>query len=428
MFIEAEFLLDGLLLALCGFGLLGRSRGRLDIVFPMICAAICFASRTGLSASNNPLDYLMLPADNILILLFLFIAVLLINSLWFQVKEGHILWGTAAQFALYLLLRCSCFAGLEGLGLGDPFWAVLGSRFLSILAWLVLMETGLVRWLREQLADGDTIVRIISCNTLFVLLLLWAAYVQHVFSDSLWLPAVISLLSFLILADGSVLLWEQRHIQNQQHGRMLEQYLPMVVELVESVRARQHEFNNQMMAVSAAVNTADTLNEARKAVASLTGRAGLDVTDRELLKCDSKVMSGMLFGKIKQAEFRHIRVDVAISGAFLHRSLSEADWVELTGILLDNALEASVPDDVIFVPAEDENGALRLTVSNPSRPMSSVELTTLFKRGWSTKAGGGRGYGLFNVRKLAERHGGKIIIRNERMCDRNYLTIGALVP
>ena len=382
MFIEAEFLLDGLLFALCGFGLLGRSRGRLDIVFPMICAAICFAARTGLSASNNPLDYLMLPADNILIFLFLFIAVLLINSLWFQVKEGHILWGTAAQFALYLLLRCSCFAGLEGLGLGDPFWAVLGSRLLSILAWLVLMETGLVRWLREQLADGDTIVRIISGNTLFVLLLLWAAYVQHVFSDSLWLPAVISLLSFLILADGSVLLWEQRHIQNQQHGRMLEQYLPMVVELVESVRARQHEFNNQMMAVSAAVNTADTLNEARKAVASLTGRAGLDVADRELLKCDSKVMSGMLFGKIKQAEFRHIRVDVAISGAFLHRSLSEADWVELTGILLDNALEASVPDDVIFVRAEDENGALRLTVSNPSRPMSRVELTTLFKRGW----------------------------------------------
>ena len=261
-----------------------------------------------------------------------------------------------------------------------------------------------------------------------MLLLLWAAYLQHIFNDSLWLPAVISLLSFLILADGVVLLWEQRHIQDQQHGRMLEQYLPMVEELVESVRARQHEFNNQMMAVSAAVNTADTLDEARKAVAGLTGQAGLDVTDRELLKCDSKVVSGMLFGKIKQAEIGHIRFDVAISGAFLHRSFSEADWVELTGILLDNALEASAPDDVIFVRAEEENGALRLTVSNPSRPISRAELTAMFRRGWSTKAGGGRGYGLFNVRKLAERHGGKIIIRNERMRDRNYLTIGALVP
>ena len=134
MFIWAEFLLDGLLLALCGFGLLGRSRGKVDIVFPMICAAICFVARTGIGASKDPLDYLMLPTDNISLFLFLFIAVLLINSLWFQAKEGHILWGTIAQFALYLLLRCGCFAGLEGFGLSDPFWAVLGSRLLSVLA------------------------------------------------------------------------------------------------------------------------------------------------------------------------------------------------------------------------------------------------------------------------------------------------------
>lgn len=428
MFVWAEYLLDGLLLALCGLGLLGRSRGKMDVAFPMLCATICFVARAGTSNSNDPLDYLMLPTGNISFFLFLFTAVLLINSLWFQTKEGHILWGTIAQFALYLLLRCGCFAGLEGINLGDSFWTVYGSRLLSVLIWLTLMETGLIRWLREQLADGDTVVRIISCNTLLVLLLLWAAYLRHIFDNSLWLPAMIALLSFLILADGAVFLWEHRHIQDQQRGRMLEQYLPMVEELVESVRARQHEFNNQMMAVSAAVNTADTLGEAQKAVAGLTGQARLDMTDRELLKCDSKVISGMLFGKIKQAEFRHIRFDVAISGAFLHRSLSEANWVELIGILLDNALEASTPDDVIFLRAEDENGALRLTVSNPSRPMSSVELTAIFRRGWSTKAGGGRGYGLFNVRKLVEGHGGKIIIRNERMCDRNYLTIGALVP
>lgn len=111
------------------------------------------------------------------------------------------------------------------------------------------------------------------------------------------------------------------------------------------------------------------------------------MTDRELLKCDSKVMSGILFGKIRKAEFRHGRVDVAISGAFLHRSLSEADWMELTGILLDKALEASAPDDVIFVRVEDESGALRLTVSNPSRPMPSIEpdhtvQTGLVCQGW----------------------------------------------
>lgn len=51
----------------------------------------------------------------------------------------------------------------------------------------------------------------------------------------------------------------------------------------------------------------------------------------------------------------------------------------------------------------------------------------MFRRGWSTKAGSGRGYGLFNARELVERRGGKLIVRNEDMDGQNYLTIGAVV-
>ncbi len=47
---------------------------------------------------------------------------------------------------------------------------------------------------------------------------------------------------------------------------MIEQYVPIVEELISQVRARQHEFNNRMMAIEAAVASADTLEEARKEV------------------------------------------------------------------------------------------------------------------------------------------------------------------
>jgi len=423
-----ELLLDGILLALCGLSLLGQGRGRLDGLFPLVCAILCVVFRIGIYGSKNSLDYLLLPTDNVVFFLFFFVAVLLLNSLWFQAVEGHILWGTIAQFALYLLARGVCFVCLEEIGLHNTLWMIYGSRLFSIFLWLALWGTGVLHWLRDQLNDGNAVVCVIACNTLFVLLLLWTAHLLHIFDNRHWLSAMIVLLSLLVLIDGIVLLLEQHHIQMQQRGRLLEQYLPMVEELVESVRARQHEFNNRMMAVSAAVNTADTLEEAKNSVAVLIGEIGLNVTERELLKCDSKVISGMLFGKVKQAELRHIYFDVTIAGAFLHRSLSEVGWIELTGILLDNALEAAAPDDVVFLRAENENGALRLTVSNPCRPMSNVDLTKMFMRGWSTKADGNRGYGLFNVRKLVEQHNGKIIIRNEQMCGRNYLTIGALVP
>lgn len=424
-----ELLLDGILLALCGIGLLGQSKGRKNIFFLLLCSALCIISRTWAGGSESPLDYLILPINNIFLLLLLFIGALWLNSLWFQSGEGHIFWGTTVQFAVYLLVKAICVFVLDLIGLESGFWAVYGSRILAILLWWSLLEAGALHWLRDRLSDGDILVRIVACNTLLLLLLLWAAYLRHyIFSGGIWLLAAISILAVLVLADGLAFLWDHHHIQSQQRNRLLEQYLPMVEELVESVRARQHEFNNQMLAVAAAVNMAGTLDEARGTVADLVGQAGAGATDRQLLKCDSKVISGMLFGKIKQAELRHIRLEATITTAFLHRSLSETGWVELIGILVDNALEASAPDEIVFLRAEDENGMVRLTISNPYPPLSNVEMTEMFKRGWSTKADTGRGYGLFNVRRLVEQHGGKIIIRNEKLRGQNYLTIGALIP
>lgn len=37
---------------------------------------------------------------------------------------------------------------------------------------------------------------------------------------------------------------------------MTEQYVPIVEELISQVRARQHEFNNRMMAIETAVSSA----------------------------------------------------------------------------------------------------------------------------------------------------------------------------
>ena len=54
-------------------------------------------------------------------------------------------------------------------------------------------------------------------------------------------------------------------------------------------------------------------------------------------------------------------------------------------------------------------------------------MAQMFRRGWSTKANQGRGYGLFNVRRMVEQHGGKIIVKNEEKNGNNYLTIGALI-
>ena len=425
--IISQSVLDGLLLSLSSLGLLGRSRGKLDRLLPLVFAGICLLSRLGLGDHDAEMAYAVLPVDQIVSFLFFFLGVLLLNSLWFQKSEGHTLFGTVAAFALYLLLRELCLLFLALCNPAEPVWYLYAGRALSLGLWLVLWGTGALRWLREKLSDGDPVICMVCSNTALLLLLLLLLF-RFDFSVMLrWLPVTVGAVGMLAVCDVIVMLLRQHRVQARRRTAMLEQYLPLVEELIEQVRARQHDFNNQMMAVAAAVSAAHDLQEAQEAVTSLLQHVRLDGADKELLKCDSKVISGLLFGKMKQAELKQVRVEVTVAGAFLRRALSEADWVELIAILLDNAIEAASPGDVLYARAIEEADSLRFSVLNPHAALTNVEFIQMFRRGWSTKGEAGHGYGLYNVRQIVERHGGKIITGNDWLNGIPYITIGVLV-
>jgi len=419
--------LDGLLLSLCSFGLLGRARGKLDILHPFLLSGVCLLTRIEFGYSDDVLSYAVLPVHTAVPFMFLFLAVLLINSLWFHSGEGHVFFGTVAVFALYLLLRELCLVSFYLFGLEETEWFIYVSRVLSLLLWLALWAVGSLRWLKERLTDGAVPVRILVSNTAILLLLVLVIFQFDLSLMLHWLPVTAGVLVLLVFGDGVIILFEQHRIQSQRRMQLVEQYLPLVEELIEQVRARQHEYSNQMMAFSAALTTANDLEEARENVASLLHNTKLAGVDRELLKCDSKVIGGMLYGKVKQAELKHIRINVTIAGAFLLRSLPEADWVEIIGILTDNAVEASASGDVLYIRAIEENNSILFTVSNPHNALSNVEFVQMFRRGWTTKAAGGHGYGLFNVRNAAERCGGKIVARNEVIEGAQHITVGVLI-
>lgn len=420
-------ILDGLLLSLCSLGLLGRAKGKLDILHPILLAGVCLLTRKTFGYSTAVLAYAVLPVHAVTPFLFFFLAVLLINGLWFPRREGHVFFGTIAAFALYLLLRELCLVAFNLLGVEEAVWYIYISRALSLLMWLTFWAIGLLRWIKERLIDGDIPVRILVSNTAVLLLLVLIMFQFDLSLMFQWLPVTAGVLVLIIFGDSVTVLIEQRRIQSERRTLLVEQYLPLVEELIEQVRARQHEYSNQMMAISAMLAAANDLDKARADVAALLHHAKFAGTDRELLKCDSKVIGGMLYGKVKQAEFKHIRIHVTIAGSFLHRSLSEADWVEIIGILMDNAIEASTSGDVIYARAIEENNDLLFTVSNPHSALSNMEFVQMFRRGWTTKTTGGHGYGLFNVRTAIERCHGKIIARNETIDETQHITVGVLV-
>ena len=164
-------------------------------------------------------------------------------------------------------------------------------------------------------------------------------------------------------------------------------------------------------------------------VAGLTGSIGISLNDRELLSCDSKMIAGMLFGKIKQAEAANRHIELSLHGLFKKTVTPETEWIEVIGILLDNAIEASPKGSTVFLSSKKQGDFLELTVANPAPPLSNTEFMALFGKGVTTKTNrDGHGFGLYNILRMTERYHGKILTRNESILNENYVVFGVLMP
>ncbi len=375
-------------------------------IFPILlvlCVVprVDFSVGANMTASFRSEGFEILPADNIVGLLFLIFAVLLLSSIFFGSKSsGTVFCGTMAAFSIFLFVKCLCAVLFAVCGATDIL-LLLGSRIAALCLIVVLEFTPLFGLIHQLVQRSDFTVLIVSNILILAVLLL----------------------------DSILLFLHQRRIQEQKRIHMIEQYVPIVEELISQVRARQHEFNNRMMAIEAAVTSADTIEEARKEVTALTGSIGISLNDRELLSCDSKMIAGMLFGKIKQAEAANHHIELSLHGLFKKTVTPETEWIEVIGILLDNAIEASPKGSTIFLSSKKQGDFLELTVSNPAPPLSNTEFMALFGKGVTTKTNrDGHGFGLYNILRMTERYHGKILTRNESILNENYVVFGVLMP
>lgn len=432
-----QFGLDAGTLALCCEAVFRKkteAKAKDLLLFPIllvlcIVPGVNFVADQSVTAEFTAQGAAIVPTNSIAGLLFLIFSVLLLNSILFGPKDsGTVFCGTMAVFSLFLPARCLSAVLFAACGASDTL-LLCGSCVLSLLGIALLLCTPLLDLIHEIVQTGGVTSGILSSD--LAILLMAALHVlsfdvQRVLSH-IWLIAV--LLLALLLADSILLFSHRRRVQEQKRIHMIEQYVPIVEELISQVRARQHEFHNRILAIEAAVTAADTLEEARTEVAALTKGIAMDPNDRELLSCDSKIIAGMLFGKRKQAEAAGIHMELQLHGLFRKTATPETEWIEAIGILVDNAIEASPRGSTVYVSSRTCESALELLVSNPAPPMSNTEFMALFRSGFTTKSDPeGHGFGLYNILRLTERYHGKILTHNERIAEENYVVFGVRLP
>jgi signal transduction histidine kinase len=424
-----EILLDGAMLFLASL-LVFEERFRLRLRDGLLCLVFfitCLFSRGTIVLDTS--GYELIPAGQIELFFMLVFLVMIINSLWFRKNGVFTLFGTFAVFSLFILLRQVSVVLFYGLDLNGLPWYPIVLRIFSILLLIALSFTPIFKWLIEKLDDGSYPVMLLIGNTAVFLFSLLIYYNFSALQMTENLPLIIVLLSVLAIADLVIGLYTQKRFNERKRIRMLEQYVPVIEELMSQVRARKHEFNNRLFAISAAVETAETLDQAKAEIAELTKGMQIGISEKSLLGSDSKITAGMIYGKTKLAEMNRVNLVSEINASLKVKSIREVDLVEIIGILLDNAIEASVAGDTIYIKVERQDDELSIAVSNPHDALSATDFVRMFRRGYSTKTKslGSRGYGLANVKDIVNRYHGKLLTKNETISERNYVTIGVLL-
>lgn len=432
-----QIILDTALLFLCCEGLFRdkTDRRRKDfLLFPLLFL-FCMAARVSVIAGAQAEDLFLAkgfeiaPADNLISSLFLMLVVLLMTSIYYKpVSEGYTFCGTMAAFSLYLLLRTVSIVILF-LCRATGNWLLFGCRILSLAFVLLFLYSPALDWLQETIKNGGFLIRLVCTNIAGALIGILAVLSFDIeqFAGRLW--GIVTVLVILVLLDSGMLYYNQRKVQEQKRIHLIEQYVPIVEELITQVRARQHEYQNRIFALQTAVYTAGTLKEARQHVAALTTGTMIDSNDQQLLSCDSKIIAGMLYGKVKQAEFSNIHLNIELHGQFKKSAAPETVWIDVIGILLDNAVEASADSDTVYLTSKPNGNYLELAVSNAAPPMSNSEFMHLFKKGVTSKKDPSlHGFGLYNIARITEHYHGKILTRNEQMNGVNYVVFRVLLP
>ncbi len=432
-----EIFLDTILLFLCCESIFREKQHIIWRDFLLIPVFLLFlmASRAQITAGVYDESFFssqgfeIVPANSLFVSLFLILAVLVANSFYYKPDSNHFVFcGTMSSFSLYLFLKMLAVIIFSAAHISGNLF-LLGSRLFSIILIVLFLYSPICEWLQNIIRDSGIAIQIISVDLVITIVggFAFLSYDINRFIDHILLWIIVLML--LLLLDCIMLYFHQKQKQEQKHIHMLEQYIPIIEELISGVRARQHEFNNQICAIEAAVNSADTLEDAKKSLSLLTKREYILPYDYELLSCDSKIIAGMLFEKKKQAEFNRVNVKTQIQGFFKKGKTPETEWLEVIAILMDNAIEASNAGNTITLKISQNERGIELTVSNPAPPLSNSEFIKLFRKGVTSKTDKQlHGYGLYNIMCIVEHYHGRIITRNEQKDGENYVVFGVVLP
>lgn len=188
-------------------------------------------------------------------------------------------------------------------------------------------------------------------------------------------------------------------------------YDPILIDIVEETRRKQHDFKNYLNTINAIVEIASEKEVKFELKKYIKSSNQLNKSIEDIMYINNIVIKAIIYNKLCEADKLNIKLLFNVANSSLENSLNDYEISDILNNLLDNAFEAvanSNNDKVVILNILTEGSTNIVEVRNSEITINSNNIENIFDRGFSTKNGKNRGYGLYNIKKIAERNGSDI--------------------
>ena len=194
----------------------------------------------------------------------------------------------------------------------------------------------------------------------------------------------------------------------QESYQQLQDYTNQIENMYQSLRAFKHDYSNIMLSMSGYIDH-DDFNGLKEYFYNEILPTGRNLTKNtahfnQLININSPELKSIISAKLLYAMELNIQVHIEVTEAVTALSIDSLDLCRVTGIFLDNAIEATI---------ETENPLINFAVINMETKYifiisntfidNGIPFATLSKPDVSTK-GKNRGLGLYNAHQILSKY------------------------
>ncbi|MBW6410749.1 GHKL domain-containing protein [Clostridium weizhouense] len=288
-------------------------------------------------------------------------------------------------------------------------------EFIILVGIVILSKLNLLN-INFKPVDNGIVIYLISIFSIYsiVFKFIWD-YDNRIILNNLLV--IFLIMSVLVISQILIYSYLIKLVKEKEKLKLSNEYNVVINEIVEEIKRRQHDFVNYKNTIKGIV---EVLDEKEIKPAIIKYIKGEDVSDNNinnLIYIDNFIIKSIIYRNICRAKQYNINLKYEIQNNVLDDILNYHEISNLLSNLLNNAFDEVIQNGCnkknieikIFTVMNESHLIIKNQVTNPN----NIDISKIFKKGYSTKDHDKRGYGLYNVQEIVNSHKGHIKINIE---------------